>query len=183
MSTRCPLYPQKRTWELNRGMSALCQKRTHALQQSVGGNRPVHAASTCRSTMTGSVNDPRVGVEIINVHTCQLGITAPGQQGASDKITKIRLASVHQSHAFGVGEIADPRRLDRLKRLHSPPSVVAGNMPGLPCMVQCGFQNCENSVCGGASLANPVGALVCPDRKSTRLNSSHEFVSRMPSSA
>ena len=29
----CPLYPRKRTLELNRAMSALCQKRTHALQQ------------------------------------------------------------------------------------------------------------------------------------------------------
>ena len=29
----CLLYPQKRTSELTRGMSALCQKQTHALQQ------------------------------------------------------------------------------------------------------------------------------------------------------
>jgi hypothetical protein len=29
----CPLYPQKRTSELSRGMSALCQKRTYAVQQ------------------------------------------------------------------------------------------------------------------------------------------------------
>jgi hypothetical protein len=28
MSVRCPLYPQKRTSELSRGMSALCQKQT-----------------------------------------------------------------------------------------------------------------------------------------------------------
>src|SRR5262249_55681705 len=27
-SNRCPLYPQKRTLELSRGMSALCQKET-----------------------------------------------------------------------------------------------------------------------------------------------------------
>jgi hypothetical protein len=33
MSEPCPLYPQKRTLELTLGMSALCQKRTHALQQ------------------------------------------------------------------------------------------------------------------------------------------------------
>src|SRR5262249_33524316 len=32
-SGRCPLYPRERTSELNRVMSALCQKRTHALQQ------------------------------------------------------------------------------------------------------------------------------------------------------
>ena len=32
-STRCPLYPQKRTWIGTAVMSALCQKRTHALQQ------------------------------------------------------------------------------------------------------------------------------------------------------
>jgi hypothetical protein len=30
---RCPLYPQKRTSVECPGMSALCQKRTHALQQ------------------------------------------------------------------------------------------------------------------------------------------------------
>src|SRR6516165_11160577 len=30
MSVACPLYPQKRTLELSRGMSALCQKRTSA---------------------------------------------------------------------------------------------------------------------------------------------------------
>src|SRR5262249_10162558 len=28
----CPLYPQKRTLELSRVMSALCQKRTYAVQ-------------------------------------------------------------------------------------------------------------------------------------------------------
>ena len=33
------------------------------------------------------------------------------------------------------------------------------------------------------TLAGQVGAVFFPDRKSTRLNSSHEFVSRMPSSA
>jgi len=26
--TQCPLYPQKRTSELSRGMSAMCQKQT-----------------------------------------------------------------------------------------------------------------------------------------------------------
>src|SRR6516162_8981713 len=31
---RCPLYPRKRTLELSRAMSAMCQKRTYALQQS-----------------------------------------------------------------------------------------------------------------------------------------------------
>ena len=34
-----------------------------------------------------------------------------------------------------------------------------------------------------ALLAEPFDAPGQPDRKSTRLNSSHEFVSRMPSSA
>jgi hypothetical protein len=29
MPARCPLYPQKRTLELSRGMSALCQKETN----------------------------------------------------------------------------------------------------------------------------------------------------------
>src|SRR5215831_4396838 len=32
----CPLYPQKRTLIERVGMSALCQKRTYALQQIVG---------------------------------------------------------------------------------------------------------------------------------------------------
>ena len=30
---RCPLYPQKRTLAERIGMSALCQKRTYAVQQ------------------------------------------------------------------------------------------------------------------------------------------------------
>jgi hypothetical protein len=33
MSASCPLYPQKQTLELSHAMSALCQNRTHALQQ------------------------------------------------------------------------------------------------------------------------------------------------------
>ena len=33
-STECPLYPQKRTLVERVGMSALCQKRTHAVQQA-----------------------------------------------------------------------------------------------------------------------------------------------------
>src|SRR5215470_3834652 len=37
---RCPLYPQKRTSELSRGMSALCQKRTHAPQQKASIRSP-----------------------------------------------------------------------------------------------------------------------------------------------
>jgi len=31
---RCPLYPQKRTLISTAAMSALCQKRTHAVQQT-----------------------------------------------------------------------------------------------------------------------------------------------------
>src|SRR6516162_4324652 len=33
LSGRCPLYPQKRTLVERIGMSAKCQKRTHAVQQ------------------------------------------------------------------------------------------------------------------------------------------------------
>ena len=33
MQQACPLYPQKRTCAVQLGMSALCQKRTHAAQQ------------------------------------------------------------------------------------------------------------------------------------------------------
>src|SRR5262249_40032320 len=36
MSDQCPLYPQKRTLELNREMSALCQKRTSGLDLTRG---------------------------------------------------------------------------------------------------------------------------------------------------
>jgi len=41
VSEQCPLYPQKRTSELSRGMSALCQKRTLAasFNQLVGGDQ------------------------------------------------------------------------------------------------------------------------------------------------
>src|SRR6516162_339076 len=43
VSGRCPLYPQKRTLELSRGMSALCQKRTYAVQQKSLFNHLVHS--------------------------------------------------------------------------------------------------------------------------------------------
>jgi hypothetical protein len=36
VSTRCPLYPRKRTSLSMTGMSALCHKRTHAVQQKRG---------------------------------------------------------------------------------------------------------------------------------------------------
>jgi hypothetical protein len=39
----CPLYPQKRTLELSRGMSALCQKQTHAVQQSLTLRRAAYS--------------------------------------------------------------------------------------------------------------------------------------------
>ena len=35
LKLRCLLYPQKRTFGSTAGMSALCHKRTHALQQSI----------------------------------------------------------------------------------------------------------------------------------------------------
>ena len=43
MSAQCLLYPQKRTLPTRRGMSALCQKRTHAVQQ----NEATTAAGNC----------------------------------------------------------------------------------------------------------------------------------------
>jgi hypothetical protein len=36
LSIGCPLYPRKRTLSDTTGMSALCQKRTNALQQNGG---------------------------------------------------------------------------------------------------------------------------------------------------
>src|SRR5262249_57837469 len=38
-SARCPLFPRHRTWFIRVPMSALCQKRTHALQQKTGSIR------------------------------------------------------------------------------------------------------------------------------------------------
>ena len=39
------------------------------------------------------------------------------------------------------------------------------------------------SGCGKSTVARAITRVVKPDRKSTRLNSSHEWISRMPSSA
>jgi hypothetical protein len=55
-----PLYPQKRTSELGREMSALCQKRTHALQQNlfdhlVGAVATVARAEPLRAWLSGVV--------------------------------------------------------------------------------------------------------------------------------
>ena len=62
---RCPLYPQKRTLKLSRVMSALCQKRTHAVQQNGRFFRPEphYAASDCLAArIVVSVNlRPRPG--------------------------------------------------------------------------------------------------------------------------
>src|SRR6516164_11754590 len=60
---RCPLYPQMRTSQLSREMSALCQKRTHAPQQfsSLFGHRVDHssaaAAVICSELFVESVLD------------------------------------------------------------------------------------------------------------------------------
>ena len=40
-----------------------------------------------------------------------------------------------------------------------------------------------SSGCGKSTLLKCLAGLVSADRKSTRLNSSHEWISRMPSSA
>src|SRR5262249_11270402 len=39
-SSQCLLYSQKGTSELTRGMSALCQKQTHAVQQKIAIRSP-----------------------------------------------------------------------------------------------------------------------------------------------
>jgi len=41
MSADVRFTPQKQTLELSRGMSALCQKQTHALQQLIASLRQV----------------------------------------------------------------------------------------------------------------------------------------------
>src|SRR5262249_26534440 len=43
---RCPLYPQKRTFAVHKRMSALGQKRTHALQQT--GALSLTCSGECR---------------------------------------------------------------------------------------------------------------------------------------
>ena len=48
-------------------------------------------------------------------------------------------------------------------------------------LAACGVKS--NSSSGGSSKTIKIGYVSPLDRKSTRLNSSHEFVSRMPSSA
>jgi len=57
-SNQCPLYPQKRTLELSGVMSALCQKQTHAPQQSTRGF-PFRAAADRNATSRVDFSYPR----------------------------------------------------------------------------------------------------------------------------
>src|SRR6516225_12302773 len=54
-SGQCPLYPQKRTLEISHGMSALCQKQTHALQQ----NASYSITSSAATSRPGDTVRPR----------------------------------------------------------------------------------------------------------------------------
>jgi hypothetical protein len=47
VSDRCPLYPQKQTFVAVTGMSALCQKRTPALQQFTSAAKHWAAVGAC----------------------------------------------------------------------------------------------------------------------------------------
>src|SRR6516162_4224699 len=51
-SDQCPLYPQKRTSELSRRMSALCQKRTFVLFDHLVGNGE-HTRRNCKIECLG----------------------------------------------------------------------------------------------------------------------------------
>src|SRR5215469_5511838 len=50
ISNQCPLYPRKQTLELSRVMSAMCQKRTHAVQQT---KRYSMTSSASASSLSG----------------------------------------------------------------------------------------------------------------------------------
>src|SRR5215471_1632866 len=53
-ASRCPLYPRKRTNSGPLGMSALCQKRTHALQQKQH-LYPITSSARCWSSASTSL--------------------------------------------------------------------------------------------------------------------------------
>jgi len=52
MSERCPLYSQKRTLELRHAMSALCQKRTYAVQQLTVISSAAPSRRSCHMPLT-----------------------------------------------------------------------------------------------------------------------------------
>src|SRR5262249_56155200 len=67
---------------------------------------------------------------------------------------------VAQAAELGLGKIAHARRLDRAERLDPAPSIIACDVAGFLSMVQCGLEDRQNAVRGGATLANPVRTLV-----------------------
>ena len=54
---QCLLYPQKQTLELSRAMSALCQKRTHAVQHKTDRRRHLAADDVSMSGLETSTAD------------------------------------------------------------------------------------------------------------------------------
>ena len=69
----------------------------------------------------------------------------------------------------------------------SAPTVLVIRATGVSCKVKCSEGNVLGEMLAGLGCVNVADSdaalLEDLDRKSTRLNSSHEFVSRMPSSA
>src|SRR5262249_16925168 len=61
----CPLFPQKRTLELSRGMSALCQKRTYDLEWAININlRRFRMSDTSQIALIRKLYDARGNVNI-----------------------------------------------------------------------------------------------------------------------
>jgi hypothetical protein len=57
---QCPLYPRKRTLRSATGMSALCQQRTHAPQQSIRYLRLAHGGSEAKKAPAMMSQAPRL---------------------------------------------------------------------------------------------------------------------------
>ena len=70
----CLLYPQKRTLELSRAMSALCHKQTHALQQKRGYSI---TSSAMASTPDGIVRPSVLAILRLIINSGQAAVAPP----------------------------------------------------------------------------------------------------------
>jgi hypothetical protein len=78
VSCPCPLYPQKRTSELSRAMSAMCQKRT-LCSAATRSDLSRHVLSNIRQSVARAVRLRQLSCRVPNTSNCQSGRLAPAE--------------------------------------------------------------------------------------------------------
>src|SRR5262249_56055466 len=69
-------------------------------------------------------------------------------------------ACVHEADAFCLSEISDAGRVHCLEGPHPSPRIIAWGVASLPSVIECGFQDGQNSVGGGTPPTDGVGSTV-----------------------